>query len=246
MNPRHQAVLLDIEGTTGALSHVRDVLFPYARTRIAPWMTAHHHTDQGQQILQAVRTDLGDPRLSPTDVITQLEKWADADTKAAPLKNLQGHIWAAGYAAGELTGHVYPDVPPALAAWRERGIARYIYSSGSEAAQRGWFAHTAHGDLTLLLDGHFDLNSAGPKHDAASYLSIARAIRTPPALVLFASDSGEELDAAATAGFQTLAVRRPDDSRPAPPAHRLLTSLTPLIRAGAQTGVPTHAEGSRP
>ncbi|MFD9240517.1 hypothetical protein ACFV0D_00985, partial [Streptomyces sp. NPDC059556] len=31
-----RAVVLDIEGTTGSLSHVRDVLFPYARGRGAP------------------------------------------------------------------------------------------------------------------------------------------------------------------------------------------------------------------
>ncbi|MFJ2273880.1 acireductone synthase [Streptomyces sp. NPDC087866] len=246
MNPRSEAVLLDIEGTTSALAHVRDVLFPYARTQIAPWMTAYHDTEQGRQILHAIRTSLGDLQLGPTEAIAQLEEWADTDTKAAPLKTLQGHIWAAGYAAGQLTGHVYPDVPPALAAWREQGIARYIYSSGSAAAQRDWFAHTAHGDLTLLLDGHFDLTSAGPKHDPASYLRIARAIKTPAALVLFASDSGEELDAAATAGLQTLAVRRPDDPRPAPADHRLLTSLTPLIGPGTQPGARMPAEGSRP
>lgn len=246
MDPGIQAVLLDIEGTTGALSHVRDVLFPYARTRIAPWMTAHHHTDQGRHILQAVRADLGNAQLSPAEAAAQLERWADTDTKAAPLKTLQGHIWAAGYASGDLTGHVYPDVPQALAAWQEQGIARYIYSSGSETAQRDWFAHTDHGDLTALLDGHFDLTSTGPKHDAASYRRIAQAIHTPPELILFASDSGEELDAAATAGFQTLAVRRPDDPRPAPPAHRMLTSLTALIRTGAQTSAPAPIEGVRP
>ena len=44
---------------------------------------------------------------------------------------VQGHIWAGGFARGELKGELFADVPDALAQWRGAGIKTYIYSSGS-------------------------------------------------------------------------------------------------------------------
>jgi enolase-phosphatase E1 len=35
---------------------------------------------------------------------------------------VQGHIWRAGYARGELKGHIYEDVAPALERWTRRGL----------------------------------------------------------------------------------------------------------------------------
>ncbi|MFJ7986159.1 acireductone synthase [Streptomyces sp. NPDC096351] len=240
-----RAVVLDIEGTTGSLGHVRDVLFPYARERLAPWLAAHRGTAPWRQILDAVTAHTGKVQ-DEASALVLLEQWADADVKAAPLKTIQGLIWAGGYAAGELHGHVYPDVPPALECWQAQGTGRFIYSSGSVAAQRDWFGHTAHGDLRPLLDGYFDLTTAGPKADADSYRAIAAELRHAPADLLFVSDIGAELDAAAAAGWQTVAVRRPEDDREAVPGHRAVVSLTPLVSRpgpGSSTApVDTHPQ----
>ncbi|MFE6781617.1 acireductone synthase [Streptomyces sp. NPDC057680] len=222
-----RAVVLDIEGTTGSLSHVRDVLFPYARERLATWLAAHRGTAPWQQIVDAVTAHTGEAQ-DEASALALLEQWADADVKAAPLKTLQGLIWSGGYAAGELHGHVYPDVPPALECWQTQGTGRFIYSSGSVAAQRDWFGHTAHGDLRPLLDGYFDLTTIGPKADADSYRAIAAELGHAPADLLFVSDVGAELDAAAETGWQTVAVRRPEDDREAVPGHKAVASLTPL------------------
>lgn len=226
--PGIHAVVLDIEGTTGSLSHVRDVLFPYARARLAPWFTAHRDTAQWQRIRDAVTAHTG-TAVDEADALALLEQWADADVKAAPLKTLQGLIWAQGYGAGELHGHVYPDVPPALERWKAWGVGRFIYSSGSVAAQRDWFGHTAAGDLRPLLDGYFDLTTAGPKGSVESYDAIAKELGHAPYGLLFVSDTGAELDAAAEAGWRTVAVRRPGDERPAVPGHETVTSLAPLV-----------------
>lgn len=88
-----RAVVLDIEGTTGSLSHVRDVLFPYARERLAPWLATHRGTAPWQQILDAVTTHTGAAH-DEAGALVLLEQWADADVKAAPLKTLQGLIWS--------------------------------------------------------------------------------------------------------------------------------------------------------
>ena len=48
----------------------------------------------------------------------------------------QGHIWAGGFAKGELRSELYADVPDALTVWRSMGIRTYIYSSGSRCRPR--------------------------------------------------------------------------------------------------------------
>jgi enolase-phosphatase E1 len=96
----------------------------------------------------------------------------ERDSKLTPLKAIQGEIWAEGYARGELHGQIYPDVPPALRRWKQLGKHGYIYSSGSELAQKLLFQSTDYGDLTSLLQGFFDTR-VRPKFDARSYLEIA-------------------------------------------------------------------------
>ena len=241
---RVRAVVLDIEGTTGSLSHVRDVLFPYARARLASWLARHEETQDGLRVLAAVREYTASPDLSGSGAAAVLQEWSDRDVKVAPLKSLQALIWADGYRSGELSGHVYPDVPAALEQWRADGVSRWIYSSGAVPAQRDWFAHTAFGDLTPLLDGYFDLDTAGSKRDPASYRRIAAAIAVPARHILFASDVAEELDAAAGSGWQTLAVRRDDDPRgPHVPGHPRAARLRLPGRAG-MAGAQRHPFGS--
>ena len=132
----------------------------------------------------------------------------DGDVKATGLKELQGLIWQEGYAAGRLKSHVYPDVPPALRRWAERGLDLRVYSSGSVGAQKVFFAHTEAGDLLGLFRGHYD-TTTGPKREAESYRRIAADMKMPPSAVLFLSDVPRELDAAREAGMRTALVVRP-------------------------------------
>ncbi len=53
----------------------------------------------------------------------------DEDRKSTALKALQGIIWRDGYLNGDFTGHLYPDVLPALEQWKAQGIDLYVYSS---------------------------------------------------------------------------------------------------------------------
>lgn len=211
--PVPEAVVMDVEGTVGSLSHVREVLFPYARQRLARWVAENWEDGPCRSAAEQVRALTGRPDLDRDGVVEALLAWADADAKVRPLKEVQGLVWAAGYRDGELHGHLYPDVPEALRRWRRQGIARFVFSSGSVDAQRQWFRHADVGDASGLVDGYFDLATAGPKHDPDSYRSIARSIAYDPGRVLFLSDVEEELRAAAAAGWQAVGVRRPGDPR---------------------------------
>ena len=207
-----RVVLLDIEGTTTPIAFVHDVLFPYARARIAQYLADASSDDADiVQILDGLRDEHAgdvargeDPPAPPVEYALWL---MDRDRKSGPLKALQGKIWQHGYATGELKGEVYPDVAPALAAWTAAGVRVGIFSSGSVLAQKLLFSTTPAGDLTRFLSWHFD-TAVGPKQQPESYRAIARTIGIPPTEILFISDSEPELDAARGAGMHThLSVR---------------------------------------
>ncbi len=207
------AVVVDIEGTVGSLSHVHDVLRPYAHRRLADWVERNWDRDQNAAVFEQIRRLIGSPELDQHGATNALLAWSDDDVKAPPLKTVQALLWAEGFADGSLSGHVYSEVPESLSVWRDAGIARYVYSSGARLAQRAWFAHTNLGDLSPLLDGYFDLTDAGGKRLAESYRRIAAAIGIPAGAVLFLSDVDAELEAAVEAGWQVVGVRRPGDPR---------------------------------
>lgn len=204
---------MDIEGTTSAAQHVYDVLFPYAREHLRPWITDHGTEPATSAALTATAVESG---LDPDDrdaLIAQLETWIDSDVKAAPLKTLQGFIWEQGFARGELSSHVFEDVVPALQDWREGGLTLAIYSSGSVAAQRLLFGHAPQGDLNPLIEANFDITTAGPKREAASYRAIAAALALAPGDLLFLSDVQAELDAARDAGWQVVGLLRDGEAQ---------------------------------
>lgn len=199
------AVVVDIEGTVGSIRFVKDVLFPYARSRLRPFILANRARPDVARQLEAIEAETG---IADVDgQIAQLERWSDADRKVTPLKALQGLIWAGGYASGELVAHLYDDAIAALARWADARLPVFVYSSGSIAAQKLYFAHTPAGDLTPDLAGYFD-TTTGAKQDAESYRRIVAAIGRPARDLLFLSDVAAELEAAAAAGFQAVQVRR--------------------------------------
>jgi enolase-phosphatase E1 len=215
-----RAILTDIEGTTSSLSFVKDVLFPYARTRLAAFVHDHVQDPRVATQLDAVRREAGDPAMSQEAVIDRLIAWIDEDRKITPLKALQGMVWENGYRNGDFQGHVYADAVQALRDWHARGLALYVYSSGSVQAQKLLFAHTGSGDLTPLFDGYFD-TTVGGKQDTGSYRAIAASVGVAPAEILFLSDIRAELDAAAAADYRTVWLVREDLPNPQAAHHQV-------------------------
>jgi enolase-phosphatase E1 len=166
------AVVTDIEGTTSSLSFVKDVLFPYARSRIRQFVLDRQEQPEVRAALDAARRELAQPDASVEKVIDGLIAWIDQDKKATSLKTLQGMVWEQGYCNMDFRGHVYPDAAEKLKQWHAAGIRLYVYSSGSVQAQKLLFAHTEYGDLTSLFSGYFD-TTTGHKRETDSYRAIA-------------------------------------------------------------------------
>jgi enolase-phosphatase E1 len=205
-----RCVLMDIEGTIISVAFVREVLFPYAKHRLAAFLREQEAVPALRQWTEAcqdtVAQELG-RRPSYEELPGILCRWIEEDRKHPGLKAIQGMIWHEGYRAGAFTPGLYEDVVPVLNRWRRNGLRLALYSSGSEQAQRLLVEHTTDGDLTGLFSNFFD-TSIGAKTESASYRRIGQILTLSSKDILFLSDIEAELDAAAEAGFTTTQIVR--------------------------------------
>lgn len=206
-----RAILTDIEGTTTPIAFVHEVLFPYARERLAQFCTKHHGEAEVAAALKAARDLDGHSDFDLDQTVALLLRWMDEDRKAGPLKTLQGLIWREGYEEGVLKGQVYEDAAALLECWHSQGRKLFVYSSGSEEAQKLIFGYSDKGDMTSLFGGFFDTR-VGAKVEASSYTAIAKAIEFAPADILFLSDLPAEITAAKAAGLQVARIDRALDA----------------------------------
>lgn len=238
------ALLLDIEGTTTPIDFVYNVLFPYARTHVRDYLAANLSLPAvGADIAGLYDENAEDARrgLDPPvlerpvekvslDAVEAYVRWLmERDRKTTALKSIQGKIWDGGYRSGELRSQVFEDVPRAFKRWPERGKAICIYSAGSVLAQKLLFANTEAGDLTPFIGGYFDTN-IGAKKDSESYRRIASELKLESSAVLFISDVTDELDAAASAGFETLLCVRPGNHPQSPATtHTIVNTFDEIL-----------------
>ncbi|RXR07130.1 acireductone synthase [Pseudoxanthomonas composti] len=204
-----QVILTDIEGTTSSISFVKDVLFPYAHRALPAFVAEHGDELEVRQWLDQVAQEVGDAASDET-IVQTLQAWIEEDRKHTALKALQGMIWEAGFHDADFTAHMYPDAAAALQAWYGEGFKLYVYSSGSVPAQKLFFGHSDAGDLTPLISGWFDTEIGG-KREVDSYKAIVERVAVPAEEILFLSDVVEELDAARSAGLQTVLLDRRED-----------------------------------
>ncbi|MEN0006168.1 MAG: acireductone synthase [Bacteroidota bacterium] len=225
-----QFILMDIEGTTTSIAFVHEVLFPYASQHLEAFVKEHQTDKKVQAELDAVKATVLSERGVEIDnamAIQKLLDWIAADRKHTALKTLQGYLWRFGYESGEYQGHIYPDVVPAMLRWKAAGVKMGIYSSGSVEAQQLLFGHSEAGDLRPYLSAYFD-TKIGHKREVESYQTIQRQLNIPASSILFLSDIEAELDAARTAGFQTIQLVRPGTA--ASTKHPTVTSFAELPR----------------
>ena len=225
-----KAIVTDIEGTTSSIAFVKEVLFPYAHREMEAFLERHWREPAVAAAVGAAADQAGQALDTPAEAARVLRRWIDEDRKITPLKTLQGLIWRAGYERGDYRAHLYPDTAGRLRHWHDAGLALYVYSSGSVAAQKLFFGYSEAGDLTPLFSGFFDTTTGGKK-EADSYRAIQAAIGEPADAILFLSDVEAELDAARAAGLRTILLDRlgtvTDSSHPVVPSFEQIDPLSP-------------------
>jgi enolase-phosphatase E1 len=236
--PQIRAILLDIEGTTTPVDFVTKTLFRYASRKLDSFLREHFGEPDIQSLLRDLRAQhqgdaqnkwqpppwVNEPAEATHRSAVAYCQWLIArDSKCTPLKTLQGKIWQQGYANGELHGEVYPDVSLAFQRWRAQKKKIFIYSSGSELAQRLLFSTVPSGDLTPHIAGFFDTR-IGAKAESESYKKIAVAIGHKPQEILFISDALKETEPAQTGGMQAMLCVR-DSAVSVPASMRIIHDL---------------------
>ncbi|QPG95748.1 enolase-phosphatase E1 [Epichloe festucae Fl1] len=205
-------LVLDIEGTVCPITFVRDVLFPYALSALPCYLEQHWESSDFATYREAFPEDC---RIDRGAFEAHIRDLVARDVKAPYLKALQGLLWQAGYASGELKAPLFPDVAPFITAAHAAGKRICIYSSGSVKAQKLLFAHTngKPSDLTGCISGWFDTVNAGPKTEVDSYNTILSDLgSSDPSRCLFLSDNPKEVEAALLSGMQSLPVIRPGNA----------------------------------
>ena len=212
-------LLLDIEGTLCPISFVSEVLFPYARQRIAQFLSDVWANPEWAACIEELRklaSAEGADFSNAAEAAGFCEGLIAADRKVTPLKDMQGRIWRSGYEAGELTGAFFDEAVQSIKAFAAMGTKVYIYSSGSREAQRLMFQYSTHGDLRQYISGYFD-TTAGGKLAHASYENISKSIGVDlrpgsadaSAGCMFVTDVLGEATAAMTAGWTGVLIKRP-------------------------------------
>jgi enolase-phosphatase E1 len=244
-------LLLDIEGTTCPVTFVADTLFPYAATHLAGFLQEQGNNPAVQRLVLEAETAWqsdADPEARSLRELTQADSGATAgtkkiltaqvsaylqllirqDRKLTALKELQGLIWEAGYASGELVAPLYGDVPAALNRWQAAGVQLAVYSSGSVPAQQLLYGHTQSGNLRPLFSHWFDTRT-GAKHLAGSYSTISQTMQVHPHQVLFISDALAECEAADKAGMAVLFSERPGNPQRDAPGFEKISDYSELV-----------------
>ncbi|KAL7538255.1 hypothetical protein ACHAXR_008396 [Thalassiosira sp. AJA248-18] len=229
-------LLLDIEGTTTSISFVKDVLFPYVLKNLNDYLSKMEpdnldvlHADLTKDIAALDENHPAKIQVDKEQIWTcagYVRALMAHDVKATGLKSLQGKMWKAGYASGELVGHLYSDFIPMLNWCKANEVKVCIYSSGSIAAQKLLFGHTPEGDITSYFAGHFDTTS-GSKRESTSYRTISEALGVQTKDVVFVSDLEAEIVAASEAGMRVVVAARPGNA----PLSEGTKGQFPLVRS---------------
>ena len=252
--PVIRSILLDIEGTTCPVSFVASVLFPYARERLASYLEINQGDPEVQALLAATQAAFAtDPnpevealrqgapipghppaeqeQLQPgqtnSPLVAYLQWLIDHDIKFPPLKELQGRIWASGYANGDLIAPLFDDVAPTLHHWHRDGYQLAVYSSGSVAAQKLLYRYNQNGNLESLFSHWFDTR-IGSKQATDSYSAIAEVLQLEPAEILFVSDALAEIEAAHGIGMAVIFSDREGNPGRDPGPFNAIKSLTEI------------------
>ncbi|KFP25251.1 Enolase-phosphatase E1, partial [Colius striatus] len=185
----------------------QETLFPYIKDNVKEYLRAHWEEEECQQDVGLLRKQAqedssldgavpiplesgsGEEELEQViqAVVDNVHWQMSLDRKTTALKQLQGHMWRAAYATGQVKGEIFKDVVPAIQKWRQAGMKVYIYSSGSIEAQKLLFRYSTEGDILELFDGHFD-TKIGSKVQSESYRRIAASIGYATNNILFLTD----------------------------------------------------------
>jgi enolase-phosphatase E1 len=236
------AILLDIEGTITPIRFVYDVLFPYARTRLAHHVEQHVDSPEYNRLVEALRQE------HASDVAAAMAPETGAGTGFKPVPAAPVPDWVdtplasrlASVAAycrwlmdcdrkstplkalqgkiweqGYVSGELVGEVFADVRPAFERWHARRLpvgIFSSGSVLAQQLLFRYSSAGDLTTFLDWYFDTSVGAKSESASYRRIAGSIGTETDRVLFVSDATRELEAARSAGMHTRFAIRPGNA----------------------------------
>ncbi|XP_044745633.1 enolase-phosphatase E1-like isoform X2 [Coccinella septempunctata] len=196
------AILLDVAGTTTAISFVKETLYPYIIKNAEEFLKNSWETEEVKKSIEQFE----EKDLDVTKAAEVVKNLTEKDDSNKGLKTIQGLLLKKGYDSGELKGHIFDDVPKFFDSWSATKKFA-LFSSGSVESQQLLFKNTSEGDLTSHIKKFFDL-ALGSKTDSETYKKIAKELEVAPVDILFLTDDVKEAEAAKSADVNVVLVER--------------------------------------
>ncbi|UXI21810.1 hypothetical protein NH340_JMT07753 [Sarcoptes scabiei] len=213
-----QAILFDLSGTATKSYFTDKILFPYIKHNCSTYLFNNWDNQILQKDITRLREqskkDEGPKIFGPECDREEIErsicqyvfKCLNELRENDAINIFRLHMWFDGYNRNKIETPVYSDVAIQIKHWRiTQNIKLYVLSNGWVEATKRFMAKTNHGDLNLLIDGHFD-STSGPLDDPNTFRRVVEQISLPPTQVLFLTKSPSENKAALEAGLNSILV----------------------------------------
>lgn len=213
-----QAIFFDLSGTATKSYFMDSILFPYIKLNCTTYL--HNNWDnpvlqRDIELLRKQSREDGGPIVADADsdkreiqktILQYVTKCLDELRDNSAINIFRLHMWFDGYHRDKIETPVYSDVAIQIKHWRiTQNIKLFVLSNGWIEATKRFMAKTNHGDLNLLIDGHFD-NTIGPLDDPETFKIVCRKINIASEHVLFLTKSVSECNAAKEAGLNAILV----------------------------------------
>ena len=209
------AILFDIIGTATKSYFIDQILFPYIRQNCKVYLENNWDNSILQNDItllreQAKKDQFKIPGSNESDdaiqnaVVEYVNRSLELDNEA--LTQFKFHMLFDGYAKNRIETPLYTDVAIAIRHWAiDDHIQLFVFSNGWCEATKRYLQKTNHGDMNLLISGHFD-TKLGPLTDPATYKKLISKVKHPAEDILFLTHSGAEGRAAKKSGLSVVLI----------------------------------------
>jgi enolase-phosphatase E1 len=212
-----KAIILDFIGTAVKIGFIEKILITYLKQNVTKYLEENWKDKNVQKDVEKLRKEaakdgslkiVGPEAPVPEQqqsVANYVLAMTETKKESSGIQMFRFNVWFDGYRKKKITTPIYSDVAIQIKKWKDLGIKVYVLSNGWKAANKKFLSQTSHGDLNLLLDGHYD-NSEGALDNKDTYTKIAGKISQPVDQCLFLTKSGAEGLAAKSAGMPAVLV----------------------------------------
>lgn len=212
------ALLFDMISTATKSYFIDQILFPYIKLNAKTYLENYWSNPVLQHDVKLLREaakkdkfkmtipEDGDPEDIQKAIVEYVSDALDKLTDNEALTQFKFHVLFDGYAKDRLETPVYTDVAIAIRHWAvDDGIKLFVVSNGWKEAAKRYLQKTNHGDMNLLISGHFD-TGIGPLTDEKTYKKIINKLKCDPEDVIFLTHYGKEGLAAKKAGLSSILI----------------------------------------